>query len=645
MTQASPHHATAIGLPASTRTPLLTGSDPEQKRRELLSYFCQTFDLYDSLFDCLADERAWFTKAIPLRHPLIFYYGHTAAFFINKLLAARLIDQRLNARIEAMVAIGVDEMSWDDLDETHYDWPKVAELRSYRAKVRALVCDFIRQMPLTLPIHWQSPAWVILMGIEHERIHLETSSVLIRQLPLAWVRPQPYWPACTEARHRIDQVPANSLLPVAGGKVRLGKQDATYGWDNEYGERHIELAPFQASRMLVSNAEYLAFVQAGGYGQQQLWDEEGWMLLREQLPGDQPDWTEAPGNINLARFASSCPVDACPQGEFFDLVGNVWQWTSTAIDGFDGFKIHPLYDDFSTPTFDGKHTLIKGGSWISTGNEALKSSRYAFRRHFFQHAGFRYLVSRYQEPVIVNPYETDTLVAQYLDFQYGPNHFGVANYAKTLADLAGELCNNHQRALDIGCATGRASFELARHFQHVDGVDYSARFIDVALALASQDSFRYAIPQEGELVAYCEARLSSHGLGASEIARIHFSQGDACNLKPKYDHYDLVLAANLIDRLREPARFLRDIAPRLRSGGLLVLTSPYTWLAEYTPPANWLGGIRENGEALTTYQALQRLLAAEFEEHCPPRDVPFVIRETARKYQHTVAQLTVWRKR
>ncbi|MGL6166083.1 MAG: hypothetical protein ACRC04_17330, partial [Aeromonas veronii] len=60
---------------------------------------------------------------------------------------------------------------------------------------------------------------------------------------------------------------------------------------------------------------------------------------------------------------------------------------------------------------------------------------------------------------------------------------------------------------------------------------------------------------------------------------------------------------------------------------------------------NWLGGIRENGEALTTYQALQRLLAAEFEEHCPPRDVPFVIRETARKYQHTVAQLTVWRKR
>lgn len=287
MTQVSTQFSTAVGLPAPTRTPLLTGSDPEQKRRELLGYFCQTFDLYESLFDCLADEHAWFNKAIPLRHPLIFYYGHTAAFFINKLLAARLIDSRIDARIEAMVAIGVDEMSWDDLDETHYDWPRVAELRSYRAKVRTRVIDFIRHMPLTLPIDWQSPAWVILMGIEHERIHLETSSVLIRQLPLAWVQPQPYWPACTEARHRIDEVPANSLLPVAGGQVRLGKRDATYGWDNEYGERHIEIPPFQASRMLVSNAEYLDFVQAGGYQQQEWWDQEGWgwcQYARARMP-------------------------------------------------------------------------------------------------------------------------------------------------------------------------------------------------------------------------------------------------------------------------------------------------------------------------------------------------------------------------
>jgi len=715
---------TRVGLSRPARTPLLNGDSVDAKRQELLEYFLQTQALYERLFDCLACEEAWFNKAIPLRHPLIFYFGHTAAFFINKLLAAGLLSERLDADIEAMVAIGVDEMSWDDLDESHYAWPSVERMKSYRAKVRERVAEFIRQMPLELPISWESPAWAILMGIEHERIHLETSSVLIRQLPLEWVRSLPDWPVCPLARHAPSEVPANRLIAVAGTELELGKPacDATYGWDNEYGRRRVHLEPFQASRLLVSNAEYLGFVQAGGYRESRWWSDEGWrwrqfanaempsfwlgspaepdqlglrlmceeigmpwdwpvevnqleaeafcrwqadcrglavqlpseaewLALRQQVASDQPDWpTEVgnpgtPGNINLAWWASSCPVDHFRQGEFYDLLGNVWQWTSSVIDGFEGFKVHPLYDDFSLPTFDGRHNLIKGGSWISTGNLALRASRYAFRRHFFQHAGFRYVVSRYQEPSLINPYETDALVAQYLDFHYGPEHFGVANYARTLADIAAKLCPDGGKALDIGCAVGRASFELARHFTEVDGVDYSARFIDVALALAVRDRFRYAVPVEGELLDYREARLSSCAITAGLAARVQFSQGDACNLKPKYQGYDLVLAANLIDRLRDPRRFLADIAWRLKPGGILMLSSPYTWLESFTPKANWLGGGRENGEAQTTYQALQRLLESAFEELAPPRDIPFVIRETARKYQHSLAQLTLWRKR
>ncbi|ADP10859.1 conserved uncharacterized protein [Erwinia sp. Ejp617] len=708
------HHQT--GLPAPTRTLKLSGSDPQQKRLEILSYFRQTWELYESLFDCLADERAWYNKAISLRHPLIFYYGHTATFYINKLMAGGLIDARIDDKIEATMAIGVDEMSWDDLDNSHYSWPPLAELRDYRGKVRHLIEQFIQQMPLTLPIDWNSPAWVILMGIEHERIHLETSSVLIRQLPLAWVKPQPHWPACPEARHDRQAVPHNSLVAVSAGSVTQGKTDDTYGWDNEYGSQVTEVKPFQASRMLVSNAEFFAFIAAGGYQTQRWWDDEGWgwrefagahmptfwvgspqqpealrlrllaeevampwdwpaevnqleaaafcrwkaeetglavqlpaesewMRLREQVEGDQPDWREAPGNINLARWASSCPVDRFAQGEFYDLVGNVWQWTTTPTSGFPGFRVHPLYDDFSTPTFDGKHTLIKGGSWISTGNEALKSARYAFRRHFFQHAGFRYVVSQHQESLRANPYETDSMVSQYLDFQYGAEYFGVENYAKALAQIACRISQRHLRALDIGCATGRASFELARHFDRVVGMDYSARFIDVALQLTRGENFRYVTQEEGDLIEYHQVHLQDFDLGPEQAGRIRFVQGDACNLKPQAEAWDLVLAANLLDRLRQPKRFLTDITQMIRPGGVLMLSSPYTWLEEFTPKENWLGGIRENGEALSTYQALQRLLSADFEEIAPPQDVPFVIRETARKYQHSVAQLTLWRKR
>ena len=707
-------HHQASTLPAPTRTPLLSGSDAEQKRQELLGYFQQTWTLYESLFDCLADEQAYYTKAISLRHPLVFYFGHTATFYINKLMAAGLIENRIDDHIEAMMAIGVDEMSWDDLDATHYQWPTLAELRDYRGKVRSLVENFIKTMPLALPVGWESPAWVILMGIEHERIHLETSSVLIRQLPIEWVKPQPHWQACPTARHDRQAVPENKLVAVAGARITQGKTDDTYGWDNEYGTLTTEVKPFKASQMLASNAEFFEFVAAGGYQNDRWWDEEGlgwrnfaqaamptfwvgspdapdnlrlrllttevampwdwpvevnqleaaafcrwkadetgksiqlpseaeWLLLREQVEGDR--WQEAPGNLNLAWWASSCPVDRFAQGEFYDLVGNVWQWTTTPINGLEGFKVHPLYDDFSTPTFDGKHALIKGGSWISTGNEALKSSRYAFRRHFFQHAGFRYVVSLHQEKMTLNPYETDSMVSQYLDFQYGPNYFGTENYAKALVDIACTMTEKRGRALDIGCATGRASFELARYFDEVVGMDYSARFIDVALQLTSGEDFRYVTQEEGDLVEYRQVRLKDFDLGQEQAERIQFVQGDACNLKPQQAGYDLVLASNLIDRLRQPQRFLQDITRQVNAGGVLLISSPYTWLEEYTPKENWLGGVRENGEALTTYQALQRLLAADFEEMAAPQDVPFVIRETARKYQHTVAQLTVWRKR
>lgn len=707
---------TASGLPAPTRTLLLSGGSIDQKRQEILEYFNQTWSLYESLFDCLADEKAYYTKAISLRHPLIFYYGHTATFYINKMMAGGLLDNRVDDSIEAMMAIGVDEMSWDDLDTSNYQWPTVAELRDYRGKVRSLIENFIKEMPLALPIGWDSPAWVILMGIEHERIHLETSSVLIRQLPIEWVKPQAHWPACPSARHDRNAVPENSLVPVEGAKVTQGKSDDTYGWDNEYGTLTTDVKPFKASKMLTSNAEFFEFVTAGGYQNARWWDEEGlgwrdfakatqptfwvgsatkpdalklrlmaeevampwdwpaevnqleaaafcrwkanetgqsvqlpaepeWLLLREQVKSDQTNWPEAPGNLNLAWWASSCPVDHFAQGEFYDLIGNVWQWTTTPTNGLEGFRVHPLYDDFSTPTFDGKHALIKGGSWISTGNEALKSARYAFRRHFFQHAGFRYVVSTHQEKQMLNPYETDSMVSQYLDFQYGPDYFATPNYGKALVDIACQMTDKRGRALDIGCATGRASFELARHFSEVVGMDYSARFIDVAIQLTSGEDFRYVTQEEGDLVEYRQVRLKDFDLGPDQANRIQFVQGDACNLKPQPDRYDLVLASNLIDRLRYPKRFLQDVTAMIRSGGVLMLSSPYTWLEDFTPKENWLGGLRENGEALTTYQALQRLLAVDFEEIAAPQDVPFVIRETARKYQHTVAQLTVWRKR
>ncbi len=72
------------------------------------------------------------------------------------------------------------------------------------------------------------------------------------------------------------------------------------------------------------------------------------------------------------------------------------------------------------------------------------------------------------------------------------------------------------------------------------------------------------------------------------------------------------------------------------------MTSPYTWLEEFTTKDNWLGGFRQGGEPYMTFDALRDLLGPHFTMLDPPQDLEFVIRETRRKFQHTVAEMTAW---
>lgn len=687
----------------------INNDHPALMREEILAYFHQTTDLYESLFQTIANEKAFYIKSISLRHPLIFYYGHTHTFFINKLILAGLITERVDPKFESMFAVGVDEMGWDDVNEKNYDWPTLAEVKAYRVKVRLVVASLIKSLPLTAPIDWESDWWPILMGIEHERIHLETSSVLIRQHALIHVKPSPHWATCQDYN---SVAPINTLVNIPAIDLTLGKSDPTYGWDNEYGSFEAHCPAFQAAKYLTSNAEFLGFVETGGYEDESYWDEEGWSwkkyaqathptfwinqasqwrlrLMTEEvtMPWSWPvevnyheakafcnwqskqtgmpvrmptelEWyslyahaglsddtllNSRSANLHLDHYASACPVDQFPHGDLYDVVGNVWQWTETPIFPFDGFKVHPLYDDFTTPTYDGRHNLIKGGSCIATGNEALKSARYAFRRHFFQHAGFRYVVSDTPIEMHASHYENDKLLSEYAEFHYGETYYGVPNFPKALSDLATLAMQGKpaKTALDLGCATGRATFELAKHFNHVTGIDFSARFIGLALKLAQQGILRYTMANEGDLVSYQERSLSE--LGLSDVAdKVDFWQGDACNLKPNFTDYDFILAANLIDRLYNPRQFLSTIHERLNIGGVLMITSPYTWLEEHTPREEWIGGFKRDGENVTTLDGLKAILGKRFKLMRTPVEVPFVIRETRHKFQHTLSEVTLW---
>jgi len=692
----------------SLSPPLLTGDCIETKRAELAAYFENSWALYESLFAQINSDEAFFIKAEPLRHPLIFYFGHTATFYINKFVLGKHIDQRINPALEAICAVGVDEMSWDDLDSSNYQWPSVNEVREYRSKVYTLVKNMIKTMPLKLPITQDSIAWVILMGIEHERIHLETSSVIIRMLDLSYLTANENWQACT----LHGEAPNNEFLKQDATSITLGKtaSDQTYGWDNEYGSENHSLEEFEVSKYLVSNGEFLKFVEAGGYQEKSYWTEEGqawlsyrhpkhprfwslkedqyfqrnlnsemplpldwpvdvnyleakafcnwmsqahgkiirlpteaeWCHLRSHVDGDLPNWQTAPGNTNLDHFASSCPVNKYQHNGIFDIIGNVWQWTETPIDGYSPFNVHPLYDDFSTPTFDGKHNLIKGGSWISTGNEACKNSRYAFRRHFFQHAGFRYIKSAKEAPKPdIKVIEQDASIANELhrhyQFSNKDNNDGLSQAIALIKENFKEIEN--LKALDLGCSVGRATIELSKYFDHVDGIDFTARHIQHALALKEGKTVRYALPLEGEIVDYLEIALEE--LNYSSLENINFYQGDALNLKPQFTHYDFIYCGHLIESLYSPKDFLAIVHERLNLNGILAISSNYDWVTENKDKQ--LGGFKVNGENFSNTDGLHQLLKTHF-ELLETKEFEWKKRVNSRKSELLNSEITIWRR-
>ncbi len=694
-----------------TKNIKLNSKDINSKREQIKDNFLKTYELFEKQFEIFKDDDVFFERPEPLRHQLIFYFGHTATFYINKMILGNHIQQRINPQYEAMFAIGVDEMSWDDLNIQHYNWPSVDKVREYRQKVKNVVLHYIENIDFTLPITWNSPMWVIFMGIEHEKIHIETSSVLHRQLDISKVKEHPDFNICQD---KSDVYPKNELLSVKGTKVLLGRdinKGEYFGWDNEYGKKEEEVQNFRASKYLVSNGEFLEFINANGYKNGEFWSKEGkawknytkakhptfWIengknfkyraltkilplplnwpvdvnyleaeafcnylskkLSRKiSLPSEAmyrclrqnckiTDEINVNANMNFEHFTSSSPVNMFGHDRFYDVVGNVWQWTSTNMDGFDDFKVHSLYDDFSVPTFDGKHNIIKGGSWASIGNEVLANSRYAFRRHFFQHCGFRYVETTQKKTNKILYYEKDEIISQYCEFHYGDEHFGVPNFAKEIAKIADKYAINKNSVLDMGCSVGRSSFELCKNFKSVIGIDFSARFINVAQSLKDSGILRFKKKIEGDIAQNKEITLKSLNLENIDLHRLEFWQGDACNLKPHFQNYDLIVAINLLDRLYNPKLFLGDVAKRLSKEGILIIGSPFTWNEEYVKKKNWLGGKIENNKEIYSFDTLACILSTEFTLVEQPFDVEFVIQEHIRKFQHTFSQFSVWKKK
>ena len=217
-------------------------------------------------------------------------------------------------------------------------------------------------------------------------------------------------------------------------------------------------------------------------------------------------------------------------------------------------------------------------------------------------------------------YEQRRAVNEYVQFHFGkpddvlPYKDGPFRALEFTARCA-ELCAKHTKscrivrgnnaeglALDVGCAVGGASFELARHFREVVGIDFSKAFVSAAKLMKERGKLPYTTVKEADITVRLEGAVSER----IDRSRVTFRQADACKLPTsllggggslahitEWGRHDAVLAANLLCRLPDPGAFLRACARLVRPGGVLVLVSPYSWLEAWTPRDKWLGGFYE----------------------------------------------------
>lgn len=243
-------------------------------------------------------------------------------------------------------------------------------------------------------------------------------------------------------------------------------------------------------------------------------------------------------------------------------------------------------------------------------------------------------------------YNSDMALSQYADLHFGAEHFGIANFLRELV----HRCITHlepqgrRRALDLGCALGRASFELAESFDEVIAVDLSERFIAAAKHLQAKGTYCYQLMEEGDLLSEKCVRLADYSF-AEVVDNIKFMQGNVLELNEDIGKFDLILAANLIDRLPDPEKFLSDVHHYMMTDGVLVIASPYDWQERFTPKPKWLGGCYRDGFSMTSLEGVSRQLKPRFTMIGKPYNLQFIVCENSRRYCHGISEVTCWRYR
>jgi gamma-glutamyl hercynylcysteine S-oxide synthase len=258
---------------------------------KLLSRMNEARSRTDGLFELLPPN-SFYDRPIPERHRLIFYLGHLEAFDWN-LLSGPLGLSPTNPTFDKLFAFGIDPVGTGLPADTPEDWPNIAQIERYNQRVRGALDEALhgrRSFDAGSPV---ADGTLLNVAIEHRLMHAETLAYLLHNMPVDRKTPHPA-PA-PDPRPE----PKQFRIKIPAGVATLGqkKHAETFGWDNEFQRTEVFVPGFSIDAFPVTNAEYLKFVQAGGYEDPQYWSHEDWEWKRQARLDHPHFWLPRSGSV------------------------------------------------------------------------------------------------------------------------------------------------------------------------------------------------------------------------------------------------------------------------------------------------------------------------------------------------------------
>ena len=281
------------------------------------------------------------------------------------------------------------------------------EVRPYMEQVRERTLEVLNEIELDPGDPVLADGFVYEMLLAHEYQHNETMLQLLQMV-------ESYEPVEVDRGPVTEPVTEGpEMVRVEGGPHEIGAPDVGFAYDNERPRHRVELAPFWIDRTPVTNGDYMRFMEETGAEPPMHWErdgEGGWvrtvMGRREQVDPRQavihvswheadafarwagkrlptePQWEAAARGANRERAnldqlsfgcaAAGAYADAPADCGALQMLGDVWEWTSSDFTGYPGYEAFP-YREYSEVFFGDTYKVLRGGAW-ATRRDVIRTS-------------------------------------------------------------------------------------------------------------------------------------------------------------------------------------------------------------------------------------------------------------------------------